>query len=453
MLNSSRTISNFFLSISLLFFFYVIYRSEIHHNGSEFGFYLKFYILAFLLIFISFITYFIPKIIKINLLVFSISILLGLYISEAFLSFKNKKFSIYKNLTGLDYDQRTKFEIYSDLKEEDPNIVVSPPPVHFKDGLNFNYAPLSGIANSRTIHCNENGYFSIYQSDRYGFNNPDKEWDKMEIDYLLVGDSMVRGACVNEPNTFSGNLKKLTNNKNGILNLGQTGNGPLRQYATLREYLPHKNVKRVIWFYSEGNDLKELSEEINHQILLQYLKNQNFSQDLILKNSEIQKLLLSELSIVEKILKKNSLFEKKNKRNYLIDFLILKKIRIHFVESFLNKHKEKNYIFMKKDFENIINLSKQLIKDNNSRFYFVYLPLYTRFQLNKNEDNNFKNYNEIIQIVEDLDIPLIDIKKELFDNIKDPLKLFPFGAAGHYNAKGFDLVSKKIYDKINQLEK
>ena len=53
--------------------------------------------------------------------------------------------------------------------------------------------PLSGISNSKTIYCNENGYFSIYQSDRYGFNNPDEEWDSNEIEYLLVGDSMTHG--------------------------------------------------------------------------------------------------------------------------------------------------------------------------------------------------------------------------------------------------------------------
>ena len=40
---------------------------------------------------------------------------------------------------------------------------------------------------SFTIYSNENGYFLIYLSDRYGFNNPDKEWDSDEIEYLLIG--------------------------------------------------------------------------------------------------------------------------------------------------------------------------------------------------------------------------------------------------------------------------
>ena len=33
-------------------------------------------------------------------------------------------------------------------------------------------------------------------------------------------------------------------------------------------------------------------------------------------------------------------------------------------------------------FKKIINLSNQLSIENNSKFYFIYLPLYERFQLN-----------------------------------------------------------------------
>ena len=57
----------------------------------------------------------------------------------------------------------------------------------YRDKLGNELLPLSGISHSKTIHCNENGYYSIYQSDRYGFNNPDKEWDEKNIEYLLIG--------------------------------------------------------------------------------------------------------------------------------------------------------------------------------------------------------------------------------------------------------------------------
>ena len=60
--------------------------------------------------------------------------------------------------------------------------------------------------------------------------------------------------------------------------------------------------------------------------------------------------------------------------------------------------------------------------------------------------------SKIVKIVEDLNIPVIDINKELFDKVKDPLTLFPFRSHGHYNVKGYELVTKVIYEKINKLE-
>ena len=451
MKNISKIISNLFLSFSFLFLCYVLYRSEIHHDGNQFGYYLKYYIIALILIIVSIVSFFIPKNIKINISVFIISILIGLYLVEAYLNIKHKKISTYKKLTGKDYDLRTKFEIYNDLKKENPNIVVSPPPSHFVDDLNFDLAPLSGIANRKTIHCNENGYYSIYQSDRYGFNNPDEEWEKLETDYLLVGDSMTRGACVNEPDTFSGNLKKLKNNNNGVLNLGQTGNGPLRQYATLREYLPHKNVKRVIWLFSEGNDLIDLNNELKHQILIKYLKNKNFNQNLLLRNKEVQKLLISELSTVEEKMRKNYIFEQKTKRSFFVNFLTLKKIRIYYFESLFHEYNKKKYVFNKQEFTKVIILSNQLAYKNKSKFYFIYMPLYMRFQLN-NDNDNYQHYNEVLKIINDLNIPIIDIKKEVFDKMKNPLELFPFKGEGHYNVKGYEIITKSIFNKINELE-
>ena len=70
--------------------------------------------------------------------------------------------------------------------------------------------PLSGKSNSLTIFCNENGYFSIFDSDRYGFNNPDQEWNSNEIEYLIIGDSFAQGACVNRPYDIGSQLRTLS---------------------------------------------------------------------------------------------------------------------------------------------------------------------------------------------------------------------------------------------------
>ena len=78
-------------------------------------------------------------------------------------------------------------------------------------------------------------------------------------------------ACVNRPMIY---LPYELSNKS-VLNLGYGGNGPLIEYATLREYLS-SNVK-VIWIYFEGNDLNDLNNEIKNKILNSYMSNSNYT--------------------------------------------------------------------------------------------------------------------------------------------------------------------------------
>ena len=85
------------------------------------------------------------------------------------------KEKIYKKSTGKNWDNRTRFQIYENKKKINNDIVIRFQPSYFLNKQNLSIFPLSGISNSETIHCNENGYFSIYQSDRFGFNNPDLE--------------------------------------------------------------------------------------------------------------------------------------------------------------------------------------------------------------------------------------------------------------------------------------
>ena len=194
----------------------------------------------------------------------------------------------YKNKTGMDFDKRPRFKVYEDLLEYDSNVIVSIPPESYL--INKSYIiknkifPFSGASNTLTINCNENGYYSKYQSDRYGFNNPDSEWDKKEIEYMLLGDSFAHGFCVNRPNDIASLLRNLS--KKSVLNLGYAGNGPLIEYATLKEYIK-PNVKKIIWFYYEGNDIKDLGKEVNSEILIEYLNNYDFTQNLKNKQNEI----------------------------------------------------------------------------------------------------------------------------------------------------------------------
>ena len=179
------------------------------------------------------VSFYFKKKVQNNLILFSISIVLSLYFLEFLIV---KKYLFVKNK-----DLRDRFQIYNIIKKEKKDIKLSVNPSNFYVNKNQKYFPLAGISNKVTIHCNESGYFSVYKSDKYGFNNPNDEWKKKEIDFLLVGDSFTHGACVNRPFDIASQLRK--NHDRSSLNLGYSGGGPLTELATLIEYLPEKSKK------------------------------------------------------------------------------------------------------------------------------------------------------------------------------------------------------------------
>ena len=309
-----------------------------------------------------------------TLLVISfLSVLFSLYLFEGYLVLKIEpqkkeqfeKALIYEKQTGRKYDRRSRIEIYYDLKKTNKNIQVTLPPNLY---INKNkFFPLSGISNSKTIYCSENGYYAIYQSDRYGFNNPDNEWIKNEIEYLLVGDSFPHGACVNRPNDIASVLRVLSNKS--VINLAYDGNGPLTQYAVLREYLK-KDVKTILWFFYEGNDLGNLAEELNSSNLTKYIKDLEFNQNLKARQNEINKI---GKSVINQSIKQTEKFEKQalyqKKKDQKLRNKILKFIRLNQTKNVIfNIKKEDNFDEKEnqKMFKKVLELADNLAIKNSS---------------------------------------------------------------------------------------
>tara|TARA_Y100000591_G_scaffold318772_1_gene330078 strand:- start:25 stop:1227 length:1203 start_codon:yes stop_codon:yes gene_type:complete len=394
----------------------------------------------------------------IYLKIVSLSAILSIYLFQIFLTIKysgslgeiSKKISLYENSTGKKYDLRTKYEFYNDLKKinNDVTVVMSPAfgleyfgQQHFEDNL----FPLSGFSYKKTINCNENGYYSIFQSDRFGFNNPDSEWDSEEIEFLLVGDSFTMGSCVNRPHDIASNLRILSSRN--ALNLGYVGNGPLFQYATLREYLD-ENIKNIIWLYYE-NDVFELNRDLKSKILLNYLNNEGFSQKLKFKQDKINNSLTKFFNKVETLEAKKQQNDKKEKNStiYKIEkFITLKNIRELFLDKYFKSHNVQKNI--RPEFEKILYKSKELSNKNNSNFYFVFLPSYKRYAHGYDKDQIL--YNEIKMIVKKLNIKFIDIHTEFLAGKKNPIEYFPFQTSGHYNIDGYKEVSKIIYEFVRE---
>ena len=216
---------------------------------------------------------FIKKNFFLTSLIVLISIIFSIYLYELYLIFKiakklgeqNKiKYELFEKKFNQQFDRRSKTEILNDYFKIDENITLQVPPLSFLKDKNLNLFPLSGISNIQTITCNESGYYAEYFSDRYGFNNPNFEWDQKDIQFLLIGDSYTHGACVNRPYDIGSVLRKLSNKS--VINLGYAGNGPLIELASLREYFPKAKVRNIIWIYLEQNDISNLNNELKNKI-------------------------------------------------------------------------------------------------------------------------------------------------------------------------------------------
>lgn len=260
-----------------------------------------------LILFILF--FFLSKNFKEKILLIFISSFVTILCVEIFLNvhtifFKEK--SVYFQFT--EYDKR--------FKKNPKYVRPIYPHYHANNYLNNpKFYPLSGISMRPTLNCAESGHWVSYDSDRFGFNNIDNVWDEEEVDFILIGDSYTHGTCMEKEFNFAGRIQEYTKKK--VINLGYSGTGPLIQLAQLKEYGFKVKPQKIIWIYGEGNDLENLREELNIPIMKKYL-NKNFSQELILKQKEIDQFLLELLKKEYTLNLKKKEIEKKQRRVFFL---------------------------------------------------------------------------------------------------------------------------------------
>ena len=427
-----------FLLFSILIFFYVLYKSEIHFSSQNRDYYLKYFILTFFFILISIVSFFLNK--KINYIFFSsfITLIFTFFLFEAYLTFFVEsnyikvRAKIYQKETGKKYNTLSRKEFLKKEKIIDKNIVVTVHPTNHMNLKENKILPLSGISNVRTIYCNEGGFYSIYNSDRYGFNNPDEEWDK-KIDFILLGDSFVHGACVNRPNDITSSLRNLGFS---ALNLGYGGNGPMTMYATLKEFY-QKDTKFILWFYYY-NDHNNLKNEKNDPILNKYIDDETFTQNLI-NNQELVNKKNFELIF-------NQLGTDNNFIN-IVSFLKLSELRFLVIQYFTGQNEiaPSQKIGIDNYYFEVLKKVKIFSETNNSKIFFVYVPDYSEI---KNEKINNEHFTMMKKKVEDLNISFIDLKELTFLKQNNPLEMYLFKLPGHLNNEANKKIANSIFKFI-----
>ena len=117
-----------------------------------------------------------------------------------------------------------------------------------------------------------------------------------------------------------------------------------------------------------NGDMINLQNEINNKILIQYLHDDEFTQKSKNKQNQIDK-------IVEKNIKdENQKAKNRVKFSLFRNFIKLYNLRMNFFHSDPVETPK-----LHKNFKEIISKSKNLSNNLGSKFYFVYLPEYSRY--------------------------------------------------------------------------
>tara|TARA_B100000963_G_scaffold354068_1_gene369928 strand:- start:1330 stop:2670 length:1341 start_codon:yes stop_codon:yes gene_type:complete len=405
--------------------------------------------LANIAIFICLIYFFINKQNKNNYFLFQITLYITFLLINIILYFEPLKILEKNHINKINkkynpnfiYDYRSRSEIYyEDIKEN-----IKPhrfPELNDTNSLHYDFT-LSNFSNSTIRHCNENGIWLKYKSDKYGFNNNNQNYGK-KVDSIFLGDSFFEAMCVKRKNNTSSLLSKKS--KKNIINLSISGSGPLDHLAIFKEYGKSLNPKEVFIFFYEKNDLKDLNKRKNHIKLIKYLDRNFDNYKYIYRIPELDKQLENQFNLYlnKEVAKKEIPIFKS-----FVNFFTLQKLRI-FIQNFYFSYNidGENYALLKtnseilsKIFKEFNNLSiKQKFKIN-----FIYVPS-SNF-IGKNKESKIKDLLFLL-VKRDLNPEnLIDLEK-LLDN-HSLNELYPFGLKNrHFSANGHRLISEYLFKEI-----
>ena len=384
---------------------------------------------------------------KVGLSVLFVTTTILVYAFEAYLEFSSDIIQSKRKIAeqmGVPYDTRTKMAVLKDLNDSGveaypnihPHYLLARPSI--QNGFNSRGGkifPLGGISRKVMVQGNEGGYRMRYKGDEFGFHNPEGVYQNNEIDILMTGDSYTEGWSVKSDKNISAVLRKSGFN---VVNVGKSGNGPLLELAALKEYGEPLRPKIVLWIYFT-NDIPDLKAEVTSSLLRKYLSEDGFSQNLISRQDEIDSVLIKYLR--EKM-------KRRVKREKKEDHRVTRILRLHSIRSkieLITKVAPEPVTEQELAvFKNILEKSRKMVSGWGGRLYFVYLPVFAQYSTG-NEDT-FREF--VLSTVTELNIPVIDIHKEVFASHADPLSLYPFRMLGHYNAEGYRLVAEAIGKRL-----
>ncbi len=386
-----------------------------------------------------------------------LAITVSLYASDVYLALRVKhdwRQAAAKD--GREVDQRDKLTVIRDLRAKG---VAADPIMRAREMLLPNEAgrlqpvlhlgdkpflPLASVPGKVVVSCNETGQWQIYRSDRHGFNNPDWVWQAPAVSVAMVGDSFTHGSCVPADKNMAAELRR---SEGDVVNVGVGGFGPLSELAALTEYVAPLKPPVVLWGFFEGNDLNnDLPSERKAPILLRYLNDPGFSQDLIHKDAQVSQLLQGYLDrrLSEAMARVDGPFENLVyylSLNHLREAMGLGPVEIGFMGGALPEQ----LAF----FARVLDEANRRVRSWGGRLYVVYLPESDRY-LSSIGASQVRGhiYRGVLSIAHRLGLPLIDVAAA-FSQQADAGKLYAYPGA-HFSVLGYHLAAAIIRERLRK---
>ncbi len=268
--------------------------------------------------------------------------------------------------------------------------------------------PLGLKSNQKYLYpyCEEKNYFI---TDKFGYINSNNDYDKKNFDIILLGPTLAHSECGIKQYNFSEIFRK---DNFSVLSFNTLGTSILSSYANYIEHAKKYNSKKLILFLYEQH-LHDLLQEMESKQLVKYLFNDKYTQNLFLRQDEVDS-FISHYN--------NSNLTENTKKYTFASFLKLNFIRKNSIDEIIRILHKRHLIIDNYDvlsyqadvsfydyFDQIIGLFKSN-KNKNQKFITVYIP--SRSNYSGNFKSVFFDTYSVKKILSDNSL-LIDLSKNI----------------------------------------
>ena len=328
---------------------------------------------------------------------------------------------------------------------------------YFFDLVNkYKFIPVGSFPNKKTYFCDEGYGFIHFETDHLGLRNPKEEWSKnYPYDTIIIGDSFVHGACVENNKDISSNLRK---DGRQVINLGLGDNQPIQYFYLIEKFTKPKSPKNLVLVFYQGNDFyyskyKDFYLNFNEMNGIKFPKKDGFHE---LGNNA--KKLYEELSYfnrleINKYIRKGKK-EKKNYYNEIKNRIKLSKIReiLEFRYSIIIKKKllcYKEWCLIGSIDELFVDVKlaiSSLIKNCNPEKkcnpVVALIPNSTLWKPGKVHETRKKYFDKIVSnLIKDNNFLVYYDSSNYID--RNNLKNYA-PAGGHFSNEGYELFSRNL---------